>query len=185
MNDAPAVAKGGATPNAGVRVLRSAERLLTGVETTLLVVSLALSVGFLVVDILLRVTINVALPWAAEATRYAIVWLVFIGGSRAALLGAHITIDALPELLPARAARVVTRLSFALSAASCAVLAWFSLLLVLQMTRFSQLSPSLEVPMWWVYLALPVGFAMMTIRFLQAFATHDARNGRKAGDAAA
>ena len=185
MNDAPVVVEGRTTRSAGARVLRSAERLLTGIETTLLVVSLALSVGFLVVDILLRVTVNVALPWAAEATRYAIVWLVFIGGSRAALLGAHITIDALPELLPARAARTVTRLSLVLSAASCAVLAWFGLSLVIQMTRFSQLSPSLEVPMWWVYLALPVGFAMMTIRFLQAFATVDSRSRNAAVDSAA
>ena len=111
---------------------------------------------------------NVALPSAAEATRYAIVWLVFIGGGRAALVGAHITIDALPEFLPLQAGRMVTRAGFAVSAAACAILAWYGIGLVRTMMAFRQLSPSLEIPIWWIYLALPIGFTLMTVRFAQA-----------------
>lgn len=149
-------------------LLRLADRGLTALETVLLVAALAASVMFLVADIVLRVVANIALPWAAEATRYAIVWLVFVGGSRAALLGAHITIDALPEFLPTRAALAVTRAGLAVSSLSCALLAWYGVGLVGKMMVFRQLSPSLEIPMWWVYLALPIGFVLMTIRFAQA-----------------
>ncbi|MDQ0314477.1 TRAP transporter small permease [Amorphus orientalis] len=153
----------------GVRtLLRILDKGLTAFEGVLLVVALSASVLFLVADIILRVAVNVALPWAAEATRYAIVWLVFIGGSRAALVGAHITIDALPEFLPTPAARLVTRIGLAISSAACAILAWYGIALVQRMTAFRQLSPSLEIPMWWVYLALPIGFALMTVRFAQA-----------------
>ena len=158
----------GAAASGARALLRLANRLLTVLEAALLVVALSASVLFLVADIALRVTVNVALPWAAEATRYAIVWLVFIGGSRAALVGAHITIDALPEFLPQHAARAVTRTGFAVSSVACAVLAWYGVGLVQTMMAFRQLSPSLEIPMWWVYLALPLGFALMTVRFAQA-----------------
>jgi len=158
----------GAAASGARTLLRLADRFLTAFEGVLLVIALSASVLFLVADIVLRVTVNIALPWAAEATRYAIVWLVFIGGSRAALLGAHITIDALPEFLPPRAARTVTRTGFAVSSFACAVLAWYAVGLVQTMMAFRQMSPSLEIPMWWVYLALPIGFALMTVRFAQA-----------------
>ncbi|MEW5420940.1 TRAP transporter small permease [Amorphus sp. 3PC139-8] len=159
----------GAATSGGVRTLmRLADKALTAFEGVLLVSALAASVTFLVVDIFLRTVSNTALPWASEATRYAIVWLVFIGGSRATRLGAHITIDALPEFLPPSAARVVTRTAFAVSSVACALLAWFGVSLVKKMMMFRQLSPSLEIPMWWIYLALPIGFALMTVRFAQA-----------------
>lgn len=172
MNGGPAekdASNPGAAKRGGARALvRVAARTLTGIEIVLLVGALSASVIFLVADIFLRVVANIALPWAAEATRYAIVWLVFIGGSRAALVGAHITIDALPEFLPSRAALAVTRIGLVVSSLSCAVLAWFSIGLVMKMMMFRQLSPSLEIPMWWIYLALPIGFALMTVRFAQA-----------------
>ncbi|ESR23725.1 TRAP transporter small permease [Lutibaculum baratangense] len=159
---------GAARTGGALGVLRLLDRVVTAAEATLMVASLALSVGFLVADIVLRVAANVALPWAAEATRYAIVWLVFIGGSRAARTGAHITIDAVPEFLPERPARLVLTAGLVVSSLSCAVLAWYGVALVRQMMNFRQLSPSLEIPMWWVYLALPIGFALMAIRFAQA-----------------
>ena len=63
---------------------------------------------------------------------------------------------------------MVTRTGFAVSSAACAVLAWYGIGLVQKMMAFRQLSPSLEIPMWWIYLALPIGFTLMTVRFAQA-----------------
>ncbi len=144
------------------------DRLLSPLEVGVSIASIVAAVAFLTADIALRVTVNISLAWANEATRYAIVWMVFFGAGRAARDGAHITIDALQEVLPANAARVVARAGCFLSAAGCAVLGWYSAVLVHYMTQFRQLSPSLEIPLWIVYLALPIGFAIMTLRFLQA-----------------
>lgn len=152
------------------RIAGGADRVLNVVEGVLLVSLLILSVAVLVVDIALRTFLNDALPWAAEATRYCIVWMVFIGGSTAARKGAHISIDALSETLPSTLGAWIARAALFLSAVSTAALAWFSWTLVVQMIAFNQRSPSLEIPMWVVYLALPIGFALMTFRFLQAAA---------------
>ena len=152
------------------RIAGGADRVLNVVEGVLLVSLLIVSVAVLVADIALRTFLNDALPWAAEATRYAIVWMVFIGGSTAARKGAHISIDALSEALPPAPGAWIARAALLVSAASTAALAWFSWALVDQMMAFNQRSPSLEMPMWIVYLALPIGFALMTFRFLQAAA---------------
>ncbi|QUS36309.1 TRAP transporter small permease [Falsirhodobacter algicola] len=152
-------------------IARGADRILSALEAVLLIALLVLSVAVLIADIALRVFANVALPWAAEATRYAIVWMVFIGGSPAARKGAHISIDALTETLPARHGLRLVRATLLASAAGCAVLAWYGWQLVRQMMMFHQRSPSLEWPMWMVYLALPIGFALMALRFAQVAAS--------------
>ena len=35
------------------------------------------------------------------------------------------------------------------------------------MAQFNQHSPSLRWPMWAIYLAVPIGFGLMSLRFLQ------------------
>ncbi len=126
-----------------------------------------LAVALLAMDIALRVTVNEALSWAAEAARNAIVGMVFIGSSIAARRGSHISIDALPECLPPKAASLLRRLLAGVSALACVLLAYYGSLLVVQMMTFRQVSPALEIPMWTVYCAIPMGFGLMALRFAQ------------------
>lgn len=140
---------------------------------------LVAAVLIVLVDIVLRALVSYALPWAGEATRYAIIWLVFIAGSIGARNGAHISIDFLAETLPRRWAVRIARVAAILSSFTCALLTWFGADLAMQMRNFGQTSPSLEWPMWIIYLSVPFGAALMSVRFLQsAFdvsATDDAR----------
>lgn len=129
---------------------------------------LVLAVCIILVDVLLRAAISYALPWAGEATRYAIIWLVFIAGSIGARQGAHISIDFLSETLPRRSAVTIGRVAALLSSFTCALLTWFGVSLVLQMRAFGQTSPSLEWPMWIIYISVPLGAALMSLRFLQS-----------------
>lgn len=158
------------------RLYRMLDRGLSLIETVILVLALVVSVAALIVDVTLRNTTGVALSWAAELTRYAIVWMVFVGGGVAAREGNHISIDVIGEILPNHLRKGLTIGSLVFSALASAVFAVISVKLVMQMFMFHQLSASLEIPMWWVYLAMPVGFGLMTLRFLQAaveIASHD------------
>ncbi|MBI6629211.1 TRAP transporter small permease [Pontibaca salina] len=149
---------------------RTFDRSISIVEKAILILALLVSTGVLIADIVLRSTVGIALSWSAELTRYAIVWMVFIGGSVAAREGSHISIDMLGEMLPPGSAKALGAAAMAVSGAGCAVLMVVSVQLVRTMMTFGQTSPALEVPMWWVYLALPVGFGLMSIRFVQAAA---------------
>lgn len=129
---------------------------------------LVTAVLIVLVDIMLRALVFYALPWAGEATRYAIIWLVFIAGSIGARNGAHISIDFLSETLPRRVAVHIARVAAILSSFTCALLTWFGLELTMQMRNFGQTSPSLEWPMWIIYISVPFGAALMSVRFMQS-----------------
>lgn len=150
---------------------------LTFMERTTVALLLLVAVGILVADVALRAFFGVALAWAAELTRYAIVWLVFIGGAIGARSGAHISIDLLGTILPARAAHRLVQVAAMIAAGTTAMIAWYGWTLVGQMRQFGQTSASLEWPMWVVYLAIPIGCGLMTLRFIQnaVFLSEDAR----------
>lgn len=148
-------------------VLHAADRALTFVERLIVVVLLFVSAGILVLDILCRSMAGFSIAWAPELARYAIVWLVFIGGSMGARTGAGISIDVIGELFPEHVVRRLVQVAMAVSAGTAAAMAYFGLTLVRQMYGFGQTSPSLLWPMWAVYLAIPVGFGLMAIRFMQ------------------
>lgn len=143
------------------KIMRHCEHLIAGGL-------LIFAVMVIIIDIILRATVSYAIPWAGEATRYAIIWLVFVAGSIGARNGAHISIDFLAETLSPRAAVRIARTGAAVSAFTCIFLTWFGVQLALQMRAFGQTSPSLEWPMWIIYLSVPIGTTLMGLRFLQS-----------------
>lgn len=157
--------------------LHRVDALLTFMERATVVLLLLVAVLILVADVALRAFFGIALSWSAELTRYAIVWLVFVGGSIGARSGAHISIDLLGAILPLRAAHRLVQVAALIAATTTAMLAWYGWQLVGQMRQFGQTSASLEWPMWVVYLAIPVGCCLMTLRFVQnaVFLSEDAR----------
>ncbi|MFT7311525.1 MAG: TRAP-type C4-dicarboxylate transport system permease small subunit, partial [Paracoccaceae bacterium] len=57
------------------------DRAMSLLEVTVVTVLLVLSVTIVVADILSRILLGVSISWASELARYAIVWMVFVGGS--------------------------------------------------------------------------------------------------------
>jgi C4-dicarboxylate transporter DctQ subunit len=109
------------------------------------------------------------IPWAEEIALYLCVWLVFIGGSIAVRERGHIAIDLIPHLLSpigrVRLARAVAVIMFIFFA----VFFWYSLQHVLRVKATGQVTPMMQAPMWFAYLAMPVGSLLMAIRTIQIF----------------
>ena len=69
---------------------------LTFLERTTVALLLLVAVVILVADVALRAFFGLALAWAAELTRDAIVWLVFIGGATGRLSEAQFSRSGAP-----------------------------------------------------------------------------------------
>lgn len=166
------------------RALGGLYRGLGMVEIGAAALLVVLAAGAIVLDVLARALFNVAFSWANEFTRYGIVWMTFLGAAIGARRGAHISIDVLAEVLPPRAASIALRGAAWIAAVACGVLTWQSVALVMSMARMGQTSPSMELPMWMVYCALPLGFGLMTLHF-SVFALTADRAAARAAMAAA
>jgi C4-dicarboxylate transporter DctQ subunit len=150
------------------KYLSRLDQAVSFLEVSMVTALLVVSVATVVIDILSRVIFGVSISWAAEIARYAIVWMVFVGGGIGARTGAHISIDVLGETLPPHLARIILIISSLIAAISAAIISFLGYQLMRQMMSFSQKSPSLEIPMWIVYSVIPIAFALMAVRFAQA-----------------
>lgn len=120
-------------------------------------------------NVVARYLFNAGFPWAEEVVRYQIVWMVFLGASVAAREGIHIGVDILAKFSPPSVAKLIRLLVNLISVVFALMLVFFGADLISQTRMFGQVSPALQVPMWLVQLAIPVGGGLMAIRFAQAF----------------
>ncbi len=143
-------------------------KILDKVEDVFCAASLLLTALVLFVNVVLRYVFSASTSWAEELIRYLMIWITFIGGSICVRRGAHIRMDFLLTMLPKKAALAVTRLVFFVAGGFCAALFWYSARLVAFTVELEQASPAMGIPMWIPYLAMPLGSALMALRFFTA-----------------
>ena len=114
-------------------------------------------------DIALSINMN----WVQELCIFMFVWMAKFGAAYGVRTGIHVGVDVLINRLgePNRAKFVF----FGLFAGTLftATIAVLGAELVWGMFHTEQVSADLELPMWIVYLAIPLGSALMCFRFLQ------------------
>ena len=78
-----------------------------GFEETAIALLLGLMVMITFVNVVLRYVFNSAIIWGLEVTLILFAWLVLFGVSYGVKVTAHLGVDALTNMLPKRARRVV------------------------------------------------------------------------------
>jgi len=141
---------------------------LDKVQTGIVVVALSAMIVVVGLQVFFRFVIKGSLPWSEELARYLMVWTVYIGASLGAKEGAHIGVEAFIRLLPKKLYRLACLLAGTISVIFCIVIAILSFKVVQGIYNTGQLSPAMEIPMYWAYAAVPVGTILMALSFLQA-----------------
>jgi C4-dicarboxylate transporter, DctQ subunit len=156
-------------------------RLERGLVAALMIL-MALAYAFNVVVRELASTQAAKFAWIEEACLFSLAWVVFLGLGLALERGRHIAMTSLLERLAPGLRRGVklaidlTGLVFSLYIAKLA------LDITLFVVRSGQSSPTLDVTMAWLYAAMPMGFALLGLRYALELG---AREGRYAVRAAA
>ncbi|TJZ90640.1 TRAP transporter small permease [Paracoccus gahaiensis] len=92
-----------------------------------------------------------------ELARFLFMWLALVGGAYTYGQGRHLAIDMLPTALSGRRRQLNEALITLLIAAFAGVvMIWGGFQLVQRTLSSGQISPSLQLPMGWVYAAVPL-----------------------------
>ena len=148
------------TPLARINALisRLEDSLLIGLVASLLLLAVA--------QIILRNAFGQGILWAEPAMRIAVLWIAMVGGMVACREGGHIKINLFDLYVQGRARRALAALAHLGACVTCAALAYASWLFV-GYERMDGMTTFLNLPAWWFESILPVGFAVMTLRFLR------------------
>lgn len=137
-------------------------RLVAGINRIVELIVVAAYVA-LVADIsaavFFRYVLNDSLMWGEELARYIFVWLTFLGAGLGVGRNVHVGVDSVVEMLPLRS-KLLVQLAVEI-AVSVFLLALIAVGLQLTMASARMQTLLLGVSVAYVYLAVPVGGAVM------------------------
>lgn len=107
------------------------------------------------------------LSWAQELCIYMFVWMAKFGAAYGVRTGIHVGVDVLINNLSERWRRGFVLFGLFAGATFTALVGTFGTNFVWHIAHTETTSPDLEVPVWIVYLAIPLGSYLMCFRFLQ------------------
>jgi C4-dicarboxylate transporter, DctQ subunit len=112
-------------------------------------------------------TVKMDVSWAQELCIFMFVWMAKFGAAYGVRTGIHVGVDVIIRKLTGKNKTALILFGLLAGAAFTAIVGTLGARFVGQMGHTDQVSADLEVPMWIVYLCVPLGSYLMSFRFLQ------------------
>ena len=137
-------------------------------EEYFLVYSLILMVILVFIQVIMRYIFNNSLSWSEELVRYIFIWQIWLGASVGAKNNDHIRIEIFSNKLKQKPREALEILINGMIFVFYIFLIWQGIMYLKTVISTSMTSTGLQIPLWIVYISLPVGSAAVAVR-LAAF----------------
>lgn len=154
-------------------------KILDHLEEWIIAILMALATTIIFVAVVHRYASGLAIPhlqdwlitlnlsWAQELCIYLFVWMAKFGAAYGVRTGIHVGVDVMVNRLAPSHRKFFVMLALFSGALFTGIVGTLGAMFVWDMSHTDQTSPDLEMPMWIVYLAVPLGSYLMCFRFLQ------------------
>jgi TRAP-type C4-dicarboxylate transport system permease small subunit len=139
------------------------DRILLRLNRWVVILILAAMALMVFANVALRFLTDHSILWVEEVSRYLMIWLTFLGAGLVLRYGGHIGIDALQEQFP-RAGPALRGGIFVMLLGFFGFMVWVGTRYA--MRTWTQTTPVMEIPVGFVYLAMPIGFALLIVHLL-------------------
>lgn len=146
-----------------MQIIRKIDEFLEEYIMGVLLVCISL---VMLAQIIMRIS-GSSLAWAEEVCRYFYLWSVFLSVPYTINKRIILKVDVILEHLSPGKKRILEILLGVVNALFFAYLSYFSILTIKGIKASQQSSPAMELPMYLVYLILPIGFTLAVLRSIQ------------------
>lgn len=150
-----------------VRVFRLLNDILNKSEEVFISITLLVISMVVFVNVVMRYGFSASTMWAEELTRYTIIFVTFVGSSLCVRENYHPRVEALVLKLPDSIRWIVTPAVLILGIIFSVILVIYGSQLIGNAITTGQSTPTGLAPMYLPYIAIPVGGALMTLRYCQ------------------
>ncbi len=112
--------------------------------------------------------LSINLSWAQELCIYMFIWMAKFGAAYGVRTGIHVGVDVVINRLSEENRARAVLFGLVAGAFFTGTIGTLGAQFVWEIAHTEQTSPDMEIPMWWVYMALPLGSYLMCFRFLQS-----------------
>jgi TRAP-type C4-dicarboxylate transport system permease small subunit len=158
-------------------VLGVIDTAISKMEAVILALGVLLMALNTVTNVIARFVFGNSIMFSGELNRILIIMITFAGIGYAARHGRHIRMSAIYDALPV-GGRKVLMISIALfTSLVMFFLCYYSIVYILDLYSKGRVLPSMGLPIWIIYLWVPLGFLITAIQYLltavKNFTSHD------------
>ncbi|HUF56467.1 MAG TPA: TRAP transporter small permease [Thermohalobaculum sp.] len=146
-------------------VLGTIDSVIARVEAVLLAVGVLLMAANTVANVLGRFVFQQSLFFSEELNRMLIILITFAGISYAARQGRHIRMSAIYDALPPHLRKPLMIVITLVTALFMFLLCWYSITYIGTQASRGRVLPSLQIPIWWTLVWVPIGFFMTGVQY--------------------
>ncbi len=142
--------------------------MIDRLEEWLMAALLAFMTVLTFVQVVLRYVFNTGLVWSLEATTYSFAALVLIGMSYGVRTKTHIATDLLTRKLSEPLRRYVALVAILACLVYALLMLYGAAVLVDRLMTLGNAARDIAAPKWLLTATMPLGFALLVFRFLEA-----------------
>jgi len=143
------------------------KKIINHLEEGLIALFLAVMTGLTFIQVVMRYVFNSGWVWSLEATTYTFAWLVLLGMAYGVRTRSHIAVDLVAGRLTGRSHKIITYLTLLVCLAYSLLMLYGSAIFVSRLFDLGNNARDLPMARWLLTIMLPVGFALLTLRFLE------------------
>lgn len=132
----------------------------------LLILFVAMTV-ITVLQVFMRYVMQNSLTWSEEFSRFCFIWLIYIGISYGVKRAKHVRVEAILSLFKRRGKLIINLIANILFLYFAIYATYYGFTIMNTIQSTGQVAPSLGVPMSIMYLGMPIGMLLTTIRLIQ------------------
>ena len=151
-----------------MRTLTAIHKYLHRLEDIMLVSLLMIILSIAVLQIILRNFFDSGIIWGDSFLSVSVLWLGMAGAVFASRNNSHISIDLGVRILSTKSKQIANAVVFLFTAFICAIVAWYGVNLVL-IEYADRTMAFAQIPTWLTISIIPLGFAIMALRYFIAF----------------
>lgn len=123
---------------------------------------------FMFAEVVGRYLFQHSIYWAEELIRYLFIWFTFVGAAYCVKMRSHVTIDMFITLFPKKTQRTLMTLGHVIWICLTLFIVYWSARYTFGLIKTMELTTALKLPLFIVYMAIPVGFSCMGVRLIAA-----------------
>ncbi len=153
-------------PSGIARALNLVDGGIARFEALVLAYGIILMAVNSIANVVGRFALGQSIYFSEELNQFLIVLVTFVGLGYAARKGRHIRMSAIYDQLTDAQRKILMIVIAALTSLVMFVLAWYSYRYVADVASQGRVTPSLQIPLYWTYIWVPIGFAITGIQYL-------------------
>ncbi|MPV86014.1 TRAP transporter small permease [Ostreibacterium oceani] len=146
-------------------VLGTLDRFVSRIESFMLASGVLIMAIATIANVIGRMTFG-SIFFIEELNRILIIFITFSGLSYAARHGRHIRMTAFFDMLGHKPRKILMIIIALVTAVCMLALSYYAFSYIAGMMKKGRILPALQIPVWFIYVWVPIGFFMTGVQYL-------------------